>query len=603
MKKSIIALTVISFAAVMISGCANEQELTLNGGTIKSGDIAFATHNTRVRSEAGVAPVVTNIIPFGNQDGTRMTLEESLINLNAPEVVTRGTPAYTENLATLYENFDASIYSGTTQKYAKKTFSIEGDYWVHHFHVEDPFEGFADNTMTLYMWMPTDMTSNGVSGMTYGTSGTGNSQKLTITFDFDGTEVATAEDQQDIMFSARTLSKDQYETALSKDTAPSLLFNHALTGVRFAVGNASSDNIKITKVVFKGLKDKGSCTITPAKEKPGVDDYTDSISVFSSATAAVWTPDESEPVSSFSTTTGYSQTFDDGDIQDWSKVPESGAKFPNSFYGVGEQNLNDADATKTFWFMPQDITEDVTLTISYTVGNSTVPKTWTIEYGKFLAAKHVRWNAGEFRTYTIKVDEVNVQIDDKVHMSTGETVLGSYKDSVIIKNTGNTEAFIRAAIVGQWLTADGDPVFGFTDMVTQSLVVVESWYQDQFGENAQHEHGVFVGLAGYGNTPNPYPSNNSDAQGRWYYNSIDRYYYYSKPVASGATTEVPLFQSYTISKVPTASIAGRVLSNGMYFTLEIATQAISAVSNDGTVMTDYAAAWAAAKNGEKPSAE
>ena len=53
------------------------------------------------------------IIPLGTDEtGTSFILEESVIDLNAP--ITRGTPAYTENVGTLYGSFAAkSELSGT----------------------------------------------------------------------------------------------------------------------------------------------------------------------------------------------------------------------------------------------------------------------------------------------------------------------------------------------------------------------------------------------------------------------------------------------------------------------------------------------------------
>ena len=166
-----------------------------------------------------------------------------------------------------------------------------------------------------------------------------------------------------------------------------------------------------------------------------------------------------------------------------------------------------------------------------------------------------------------------------------------------ITNTGNTRAFIRAALVGQWLDYQNDPVFGFTDKVN-NLYKVASWYEDQFvtlegAEKPARKQGEFVGLAGY-DMANP---NNG-----WQL-CEDGYYYYMLAVEPGAITTA-LFTSYEIGLIPNSEIAGQELDNAsMHFELEIATQAIKANSLDGTVpqvgsgqakTDDWAGAWAKA---------
>ena len=125
--------------------------------------------------------------------------------------------------------------------------------------------------------------------------------------------------------------------------------------------------------------------------------------------------------------------------------------------------------------------------------------------------------------------------------------------------------------------------------------------EDQF-VNHTGEHGVFDDLPGYVNNNTQWPRSYGNSYHDWVYNPNDRYYYYTKSVAPGEETGYPLFTSYEVKKVPEARNAGELLSEGMYFTLEISTQAISARNLDGTLMddADYAAAWAAALRGEKP---
>ena len=87
---------------------------------------------------------------------------------------------------------------------------------------------------------------------------------LTISFNYQSPETGAA--QQDILFAARSLSKAEHKTALPNGA--SVLFNHALTGVKFRLGHNNDGVTKtnISKVVFHGLINKGSCVVTPASE-------------------------------------------------------------------------------------------------------------------------------------------------------------------------------------------------------------------------------------------------------------------------------------------------------------------------------------------------
>ena len=93
----------------------------------------------------------------------------------------------------------------------------------------------------------------------------------------------------------------------------------------------------------------------------------------------------------------------------------------------------------------------------------------------------------------------------------------------------------------------------------------------------QGKHGYFVDLPGYKNIN----------QGTQYGNPLDGwflaadgYYYYKDKVTAGKDVPQSLFTSYTVDKNPAVVVAGKV--KDVYFTLEIATQAVSAKKLDGT---------------------
>lgn len=510
MKKIYIALAVIVTA--LLSSCM--QEKSFEDAKVGENEIVITLQGapaTRA-SEMSLVQKGATIELACDENGHKLFLEETIEDLNrAWAPVTRGTPAYTENIGVLYKD-NMSVYASAlgeatfqtmdSDVYARKTGYGTGEGWrYNHNYASDPWAG-ADNH-DFYFRMPVNMT--GVSGLSYGKSG----NDLTITFSY--TSPTTAAQQQDIIFAARNITKEEHLNSLPNG-AP-VLFNHALTGVKFAIANP--DEAMITSVEFTGLKGQGTCTIKPAKET----DYSDT-GTYSSATAVDWgTPTVVENAT-------YSAEFDEV-VSFNSGAFENNGNYPSSFAGAGSaqtNNLNDADATQTFWFIPQAMTNDVVLHIVYTYGG--VESEGYIDFGKTLA--NVEWKAGQLRTYTIRVDDVNVKIEDTVTAGTSG-IVGSTKNAVTITNTGNTDAFIRAAIVGQWVidkTVDGKVerqiMFGFTDEVN-NLYQVESWYEDQFETHAG-AHGEFVGLAGYSNTAkgtsygNPYPAENG-----WYYK--DGYYY------------------------------------------------------------------------------
>ena len=570
MKKIIIALAV--FAAALLSSCVREK--SFNDKTVGKNDIVFTLQGapaTRSMEEMSIVQKGATIELATDENGNKLFLEETIEDLNrAWAPVTRGTPAYTENVGVLYKN-NLSVYAaslGDANYESMDNEMVNGGWRYNHTYPSDPW---ANGAVDFYFRMPSDMTSNGVTLGTdaYGKSG----NNLTITFDYESP--TEAKDQQDIIFAARNVTKDQYTGSLPNGVP--VLFNHALAAVKFAIANP--EEASITSIEFTGLVGKGKCTITPAKEN----DYHDNTGSHSSADAVKWTLDK--------TATG--ATYSSGEFGDpVSYTSGSFAKngdYPSSFAAAGAaqtNNLNDADATQTFWFIPQAMTDDVMLHITYTYGEN--EGEGYIEFGKALAG--VTWNAGQLRTYTIRVDDVNLKIEDDV---TGTGIVNMKKERVVITNTGNVDVFIRAAIVGQWLDENDNPVFGFTDEVN-NLYIVESWYEDQFVSHAG-QHGVFVNLAGYSNLAkgtsysNPFPANGT--KGSWYYSSRDNYYYFSNAVAPGDPTGEPLFESYTVSKIPEATNGALPLEVDMYFTLEIATQAISAKQSDGSLKTSWNNAW------------
>lgn len=566
MKKIYIVMTVLATAA--LASC--QQEKSFNDVKIGENDVVFAIKGGATRS-AEVAPESRQgvVIPLETESGSQFFLEETVTSLDA-FAATRGTPAYTENLGTLYAN-DLSVWgdkgSFTTaatyenmenSQYPRKDANL-GDGWRYrHVYAGDPW---PDDSVGFYLNMPAAPTGVTITGRDGG--------KFTFTY----TSPAAAKEQQDILFAYRKMTKEQHKGFLPNG-AP-VLFNHALTAVKFAVGNVEGENVVIKEVIFNNLVDGGTCEITPASES----NYMDNKTNYSSASATEWkNPSASgTPISS--------GTYD-GTVT----YNASDKKFGGSWYSAGNKdNLNDADGTQTFWLVPQafDANSKVTLTVKYTVNGEN--DEWTIDFGKALGEKSVVWKAGELRTYTIRVDDVNVKIEDTVTVTEEQTktvkddhgdehiLYGGTKNGIVITNTGNTDAFIRVAITGQWVDANGAPVFSFTDFADQQGDIIKeiaSWYDDQFGAGTG-KFGVFDGLVGYTKNGKTGAGNEGWVKGK------DGYYYYTTKVAPNATTGTAPFNSYTVTldNVPEIKVAGEL--QDVHFVMEVSTQAISAKTLTG----------------------
>ncbi len=587
-----------ALAAVTLVSC--QQEQSFRGGSADRNEIAFTLQGAETRSE-GVSPEKQGVsIPLGTVNDLNLFLEETIVDLdsNAPE--TRGTPVYTENVGYLYKDqlgVHTDAAGGVDASFARLDDKPSADGWAYQHRYDVNIWEDETTDVQFYLYMPANMTANGVSNLSY------NAGVVTASY----TSPTTAAAQQDIIFGGIKMNHKQYLGHYYPQGAPVKLY-HALTGIKFAIKNTTAElaNIQIHKISFIGLKNTGTLTFTSPR----------TVAWSNLDVTKVETPvGEGDEATTVQVPNTIYQTYQEGDLVNYDATTHAGNNFANSFFGAGvSQNLNKADASYTFWLIPQG-TEDssATLKIEYTMNG----KDETMEIP--LTSLHAsNWQAGQLRTYTFKLDEVNVKIEDTVTIENpDEQYIGSHKDDVVITNTGNTDCYIRAAIIGQWLDSAGDPVFGFTDFTAstqdEQYVLVDSWYQDQFSETGQHKHGAFKNLPGYKNDTEAGTPGTTVFTSDWWVMGGDGYYYFKYVVPAGksvpaqdtdtkylavsasGTTEktdgAPLFESYTIKDAPDARVAGKV--EDIFFELEIATQAISAKKLDGTYFT-MEEAWAKA---------
>lgn len=537
-------MKIAAVAALGMLACACVQEKNNETFLPESGAVSLVMSDFTTRAaESASAPVEAYSYRLGSDDeGNLFTLTETVTTLDGvgaevPE--TRGTPAYTENVQSVHgDTFNGVLYGASGQVLGDGAFEFAGDGRWRRWTGTDPWD--VSDPITFFLRMPASPT--GLTNLAY------NASAKTIAFDY-ATPVKAA-DQQDILFSTRTIDKATYESEFQSKHGASVLFRHALTGVKFAIGNNTTtaterhpdDEVQtfITKVSFKGLKDKGHAVyVQDNSVEQNVNDHATN-GTHSSKTSFTWTD-----LSTTSRETVFYQTYGDDDIQDFTSGDAVGANA--SFYAAGEQrNLNKADASLTFWFIPQEITDDVKVEVTFYVWSGADPKsgsvkemTLELDLGTLLKAQTAGlngiWQAGQLRTFTLTPTTVDVEITDTVNEAKTE------KSNVVIKNTGNKNAYMRVVIVGNWVdTATGN--------------IVAPWDETQ---------GAFENLA---------PSD-------YWVKGTDGYWYYKFEVAPGDTPAVPLFTKYTRPSTPPVEGAGLVM--------DLAVQAIDAKEGD-----TYTAAWA-----------
>lgn len=221
------------------------------------------------------------------------------------------------------------------------------------------------------------------------------------TISFSYTVPADAAAQKDLLFGGKATTKATYDA--NPTEAFPITFHHALAGVKFAIGN-DLNNTQIKRVSLKNVVKSGSVVIS--LETPP---------------AVAWTPGAVKADYSF-------------DVP--AVTEESGVK-----------NLNDAELSLTFWLIPQTLGADAELVVTYTIAGG-AEKTVSVKVNEALGGA-LTLAAGELHTFTLNPNEVNVKVTD--------TVAEELSD-VVITNSGNVAAILRAVVVANWQDAGGNIV-------------------------------------------------------------------------------------------------------------------------------------------------
>ena len=588
MKKIYIAFAVLA-AATLVS-CEKEQ--SFNGLTpVAENGIAFSIGNSATRSsesasKAFVEKVVS--IPVKLENGEAFYLEEYIEDLN-PTPTTKGTPLYTVNVGTLNSTLgvytpgfgDVAFDRMDDEMYDNKDESLgKGWRYQHVYPGADPWPD-EDTPVDFYLNIPSSPTNVVFSSR---------EDKVTT---FTYTSPSTGAAQEDIIFGQTSISKAEHDGYLPYG-APVLMY-HALTGVKFRNGHANNNPTKtvITKVKIIGLRSTGTCTFDLESEDGII----------------VW--------DRLDNSTSFTQEFTN---QAWSAASgvdgtvtytSSDGKFGDSWYAAAaDKNLNDADGSLTFWFIPQLIDENVTLEVTFRVKTADTQDgkeiTHSINFGEQLAAKSTEWKAGQLRTYTLKPRDVDVKIVDQM--------VGLKKSDLHVTNTGNVDEFVRIMVIGNWYGwetqadkengkepdimvgykysgAEGETIASGDNVNT----MIDPWFREDEVYGQYFDESFKGGLPKAGRTD--------------WVRGTGSYFYFTKKIGPGEgiydgdtdSSTAPLFLSYELpaEKIPTIYIPVttsnvRVPAVGVHLKMEIVVQAIGTTKPDGTEYADCWAAWTAA---------
>ena len=616
MKTRNIALIFLASAAFMLSACANEPEIE-NGGdvTFDKDESMFKIGSVQTRSADEFESTTHEIASVTTDNGDTFVLQETVTSLDdvytsSPE--TRGTPAFTQNVKQVYGSFYTyAMKQGGSAAFAKTqaagvtgvkyTLKVEDqndpseDIW--HYHYGEDI--WANLPTYFFMRMPGEN-----DGVTLGNNPySWNDGSITFTY----TTPETATKQKDILFASY---KRTAETNAEKVT-----FYHALTGVKFAnffdyslkEGAYAKAETIIKHIKISGLKNTGTCKVTPTAGT-------------SSSAVTVW--------SNVSGSATYDQDID----YDFAEYSEE--LFPEGTLNstAAKQNLNKDDGSLTFFFIPQTLTSDVTIEVTFDVslrklenGSFTTPEKtfenvkFTFKLAEKLKEAHHTWKAGELHTFTLWPRAIGVKIADTMNAAKDK------KSDVVVKNTGNTWQYVRVNLVGNWVgqvqkSGHANDLSNPTILMGYSNATYATGYDGttlppKYANEIETEpwndkdgytsYGLFVNL-----TPK---SNVVPATGNYIVNNwvrYDKYYYYTKAIGPNDAITEPLFDSYTVYSSPNFYIPDlqgiRRLAKNVHLEMDLMVEAIEAPTDaqgrlvypDGTLIgtnTDgYIKAWVAA---------
>lgn len=578
--------------AALLSSCQREKDF--KDITVGENELSFVMQGFSTRSAEEGSSYVAKGISIPVVDG--MYLEETVEELN-PSPSTKGAPAYTATLPNLYPTmgvYAAGNFGDAVFQSMDETMYNENGWRYNHNYASNPW---PDETTKVDFYLRMPATGGGVSNYN------------ATTFKFTSPENGL--EQVDLLFGQVSMSKEQHDKKLPAGYPVEM--KHALTGIKFRNGHLNNNQTKtiITHVALVGLNTYGEGTVG----KDGVVTWN-----------TVNTPNtEDNPFylefdnPKYTADAGASNS--DGTVKTW----DEGLNGTTWTSAAADHNLNHANGELTFWFIPQEVPDDLMLHIIFRVKTPDTPDgvdvPHTIKLGELLnekyqsvegnAGKNLKWEAGQLRTYTLKPFDVDVEIKD------GMTAVK--KSDLHIANTGNVDEYVRMLIMGNWYGWKPGTTEAQMKSTEPSILVgykykdaastpaghnvnemVDPWYRegqdtDGDGKFDTDIYGAFDPTFLRGSLGDRDGKRNdwADASGG---------YYFTMPIGPGAgvgegaaSATKALFESYTVTNVPTIYLPvgnTREPAVGVHLVMEIVVQAIAVPTNeDGTPSKWWLEAW------------
>ena len=597
-----IYFVIAALAAVTLASCEKEKDFK-DATPLGKDDIAFSLQSAATRSADTMAPKTGMTIKL---DGL-VCLEETIEDMDYASPATRGVPAYTFNVGEIYKTMN--VY-GDSEGFGDATFERMDEemiangwrYW-HNYGSKSPWPADKDEDVDFYFSMPAQAT--GVTNLDYA------DQQITFTFN----SPTNGANQQDILFSHTAVSKNEHDTYLPNG-APVTMY-HALTGVKFRNGHDNEGTTKtvIKSVKFKGLWSQGLCTVTPAATAEGSSTGTskDKVSWESLDNAAEFSMEFNNPTYKVPTEDDPDfnpATNPDGTVSYGTKEGDVTTYNGTSWVSAAaDHNLNDEDGSLTFWFIPQEINEEVTLEITFLVKTPDTPDgteiTHVIDFGELVTkttgegedavTTKTNWKAGQLRTYTLKPFDVDVEIFDRMTNLT--------KDNLHVTNTGNVDEYVRVMIIGNWYgwkpgqarTEEPSIMVGYQYESAAAAAaagkaddpMVKAWYR----EDEVYSQGFDESFVG----------GRPLATSKWK-RGTGSYFYYEDVIGAGVALSGTdaLFQHYELDLektpiptiwLPVSNSTSREEAEGVHLVMEVVVQAVPATKPDGTEFKNCWEAW------------
>ena len=575
MKKNYVAMAVL--ATVLLSSCV--QEKNFNDITVGENELSFAMQGVSTRSGEVTPTAVKGVnLPIG--DG--IMLEETIEELN-PGPATKGQPVYTVTLPDVYPSMgvyaEGKFSDAVFNKMDDKQYEDRGWRYNHNYD-GSPWPDDKTKDVTFYLRMP-------ASG-----GGVSNYNKTT----FELTSPANGLEQKDLLFGQATMSKEEHDAELPAGYPVTM--KHALSGIKFRNGHPNGTMTKtiITRVELIGLNKYGKGTVG----EDGVVTWDPVTPVLSTEEAPFYLTFDNP---TYTKEDGASNP--DGTVTTWSNGL-TGTSWTGE-NAASDHNLNHANGELTFWFIPQEISDNLILKVYFTVKTPDSVDGFvsdachTIYLGEMLnekyqsvegnEGKNLKWEAGQLRTYTLKPYDVDVDIKD--------TMTEDTKSELHIANTGNVDEYVRMLIMGNWYgwMPDEDPEkdepsilvgYKYKNEAEAAAAggdikdMVDPWYREGYDHDGDDvyvdPYGTFDSSFLLGNL-----GNRDGLAGDWA--DASGGFYYTMPIGPGkgvddaVSATKDLFKSYKVTNVPTIYLATstteRVAAVGVHLRMEIVVQAIA----------------------------